>query len=90
MCSRVRVVDVPSAGIVDIDWSHMKSVWANQHPMDSTGLMVKQAEALKALNPKVRQPRATTQRLIIGVVGGGVCGVCVCVCAGGGSKGAAD
>ena len=41
-------------GLVDIDWSHMKGVWANQHPMDSTGLMVKQAEVLKALNPQAR------------------------------------
>jgi hypothetical protein len=40
--------------IVDIDWSHMKGVWANQHPMDSTGLMVKQATALKALNPQAK------------------------------------
>ena len=32
----------------------MKTVWANQHPMDSSGLMVKQAEALRALNPHTR------------------------------------
>ena len=38
----------------DVDWSHMKTVWANQHPMDSSGLMVKQAEALRALNPHTR------------------------------------
>ena len=41
-------------GLVSIDWSHEKGQWANQHPMDSTALMVKQAEALKAHNPQAK------------------------------------
>ena len=41
-------------GIVDIDWSHQKLQWANQQPMDSSGLMLKQAQALRKLNPNTR------------------------------------
>jgi hypothetical protein len=41
-------------GIVDVDWSHMKHQWANTKPMDSSGLMVKQAQALRARNPNCR------------------------------------
>ena len=36
-------------GIVDIDWSHMKLQWANQQPMDSSGLMLAQAQAAQAV-----------------------------------------
>jgi hypothetical protein len=41
-------------GIVDVDWSHMKHQWANTKPMDSSGLMVKQAQSLRGRNPNCR------------------------------------
>ena len=30
-------------GVVDVDWSNNKYAWANQHPMNSSGLMLEQA-----------------------------------------------
>eukprot|EP00040_Diaphanoeca_grandis_P030025 m.176861 g.176861 ORF g.176861 m.176861 type:complete len:442 (+) comp31864_c0_seq2:206-1531(+) len=41
-------------GIVDVDWSNMKAVWDNQHPMNSSGLMIEQAMAIRAINPNTR------------------------------------
>lgn len=34
-------------GIVDVDWSNEKNTWANQHPMNSSGLMLEQALSIR-------------------------------------------
>ena len=42
------------AADTDFDWSNAKALWANAKPMDSENLMVTQAAAVKAANPKTR------------------------------------
>ncbi len=40
-------------GTVVYDWSNAKAVWANAHPMDSEACILKQAEAVLAVDPGV-------------------------------------
>ena len=56
-CNYSGMFDPPAAarwGMTDFDWSNGKLIWANDKPMDSEALLVKQAEAVKALNPRTR------------------------------------
>ena len=41
-------------GVVDIDWSNGKDVWARQHPMDAEAHLRAQAAAIKAQDPRKR------------------------------------
>ncbi len=41
-------------GIISIDWSNARNVWAQQHPMDCEERLLAQAEAIKARNPDTR------------------------------------
>ena len=51
-CNYSGILDMGSSigkfGVVDIDWSNMKKVWANAHPMDAEELLVDQAKRRKA------------------------------------------
>lgn len=38
-------------GIVSIDWSNAKKLWANAQPMDCEERLLAQATAIKSLNP---------------------------------------
>ena len=42
-------------GLLDLDWSNAKLIWANSHPMNSEELMVQQAQELKKRNPASHQ-----------------------------------
>ena len=41
-------------GLVDMDWSNAKEVWANQHPMDCEERLVTQAQLIKEQNAATR------------------------------------
>lgn len=41
-------------GVVDVDWSNEKELWAKAHPMDCEERLVAQAAALKAANPATK------------------------------------
>jgi hypothetical protein len=41
-------------GVVSLDWSNAKAVWANQRPMASDKLMVTQAQLIQKVNPLTR------------------------------------
>ena len=51
-CNYSGILDMGSSvgkfGVVDIDWSNMKKIWANAHPMDAEELLVDQAKRRKA------------------------------------------
>lgn len=51
-------------GIVVYDWSNAKALWANDHPMDSEKLILKQAEAVLAAEPGIpgQAPRVWAYR----------------------------
>lgn len=42
---------VSQYGLADFDWSNARALWANQHPMDDNGLLLKQAATVKARSP---------------------------------------
>mmetsp|Transcript_3192 Transcript_3192/g.6230 ORF Transcript_3192/g.6230 Transcript_3192/m.6230 type:complete len:443 (-) Transcript_3192:114-1442(-) len=41
-------------GLVDLDWSNAKNLWANAKPMDCQERLVEQVRAIKAVNPTTR------------------------------------
>ena len=41
-------------GIVDIDWSNAKELWANTAPMDCQERLLAQAETIKSMNPNTK------------------------------------
>ena len=46
-CNYSGTMDMRSSvgkfGIVDVDWSNMKKIWSNSHPMDAEELLIDQA-----------------------------------------------
>jgi hypothetical protein len=55
-CNNSGMHDVGHAikfGVVVYDWSNGKAIWANDHPMDSQQLILRQAEAVLAAEPGV-------------------------------------
>ncbi len=56
-CNRTGYYDPTVAsryGVVDIDWSNAKQVWANQQPMDCEERLQEQARIIKRLNPQTK------------------------------------
>ncbi len=56
-CNYSGIVDPASMarwGVVGFDWSGQKEVWANAKPMDCESRMVRQARAVKAINPSTK------------------------------------
>jgi hypothetical protein len=51
-CNYSGIMDMKGSvgkfGIVDFDWSNMKKIWSNAHPMDAEELMIDQAKRQKA------------------------------------------
>ena len=39
------------AGVVSMDWSNGRAVWAQQKPMDCDGMLLEQAKLVKAIDP---------------------------------------
>jgi hypothetical protein len=55
-CNVSGMHDVSQAikfGIVMYDWSNARTIWTNEHPMDSQTLILKQAEAVLAAEPGI-------------------------------------
>ena len=48
------VTQLAKYGIVDIDWSNAKELWANTSPMDCEERLLTQAEAIKSVNPNTK------------------------------------
>ena len=38
-------------GVVSMDWSNGRAAWAQQRPMDCDGMLLRQASAIKAIDP---------------------------------------
>ena len=50
----LNLSDFEGYGLIDVDWSNAKSVWAAQQPMNCEEALVEQAAAIKAVYPSTR------------------------------------